>query len=86
VKPKRYIVSRGPADRWEIGFDLIGVGSFSSEAAAIQSAIKAASGAGKEHSAGSEVGSGCRCPTLQRQMTVAGGLCRGLGRVRVVRK
>jgi hypothetical protein len=55
VKPKRYIVSRGPADRWEIGFDLIGVGSFSSEAAAIQSAIKAASGAGKEHSAGSEV-------------------------------
>jgi hypothetical protein len=55
VKPKRYVVSRGPADRWEIGFDLISVGPFDSEAAAIQSAIKAAFNAGKQNPAGSEV-------------------------------
>ena len=53
MKPKRYIVSRGPADRWEIGFDLVSVGFFSSEAAAVESAIKAA--CSHEHSAGCEV-------------------------------
>jgi hypothetical protein len=55
VKPKRYVVSRGPADRWEIGFDLVSVGPFDSEAAAIQAAIKAAFNAGKQTSEGSEV-------------------------------
>jgi hypothetical protein len=47
--------SRTPADRWEIGFDLVSVGPFDSEAAAIQSAIKAAFNAGKQNPAGSEV-------------------------------
>ena len=53
MKPKRYIVSRGPADQWEIGFDRVSVGPFTTEAAAVQSAIKAAFSAGI--SAGSEV-------------------------------
>ena len=55
MKPKRYVVSRGDADRWEISFDVISVGPFGNEAAAIHSAIKAAFCAGKQESAGSEV-------------------------------
>ena len=53
MKPKRFVVSRGPADQWEIGFDGISIGPFASEAAAIQSAIKAAFSASKQN--GSEV-------------------------------
>jgi hypothetical protein len=53
--PKRYVVSRDPANRWEVAFDLIKVGPFASEAAAIQSAIKTAFSVGMKSPAGSEV-------------------------------
>jgi hypothetical protein len=55
VEPKRYVVSRGAADRWEIGFEVASVGPFGSESEAVQTAIKAAVSAGKQNPGGCEV-------------------------------
>ena len=53
--PKQYVVRQESADNWAIGFDIVSIGPFVTEAAAIQSAVKAAFSAGSQNPAGSKV-------------------------------
>ena len=46
--PKQYVVRQESADNWAIGFDIVSIGPFVTEAAAMQSAIKAACSAGSK--------------------------------------
>ena len=57
MDPKRYVVSRDSSDRWAIGFDIVRIGPYPSEAEALKTAIRAAfkEGAQHPHPAGSQV-------------------------------
>jgi hypothetical protein len=53
--PKEYVVRRESQHKWVIGFDIVTIGTFATEAAAIQIAIKAASEVGGQNPKGSKV-------------------------------
>jgi hypothetical protein len=53
--PKQYVVRQESKVKWVIGFDIVTIGPFATEASAIHAAIKAAFSAGKQNPAGSKV-------------------------------
>jgi hypothetical protein len=53
--PKQYVVRRDSEHKWVIGFDIVTIRPFATEAAAVLIAIKAAFSAGRQNHAGSKV-------------------------------
>lgn len=53
--PKQYVVRQESEDNWVFGFDIVSIGPFATEAAAIEAAIKAAVSSRWQSPAGSKV-------------------------------